>query len=166
MAERLVSIIAAMDEKRGIGKNGKIPWEIPGEQKYFKEKTLGHPIVMGRKTHESIGRVLPGRLNIVITRDVNYQANEQVLVVHSIKEALERANYGPGETFVIGGREIYIEALPFANKLYLTLIEGDFEADVNFPEYSGFGKVVGEQQMEVSSKGKIYRYKNVVLERN
>ncbi len=146
MIERL-SIIAALDEKRGIGKEGKIPWHIPEEQKRFRDITNGYPIIMGRKTHESIGRVLPGRLNIIVTKDPNYQAKEGSVVVHSLEDALERTSQeGAKEVFVIGGGEIYNQALGITNRLYLSLIPGDYDADTHFPDYSDFKNIVLKEE--------------------
>lgn len=135
-------IVAAAGEKRVIGKTGGMPWYIPAELKRFKEITMGHPIIMGRKTHESIGKALPGRTNIVITHEPNYMA-EGCQVVHSLDEALRLAAQASGndEIFVIGGGQIYQEAINLADKLYLTYIDKELEGDVFFPDYSEFKKV-------------------------
>lgn len=156
-------IVAVAGSKRVIGKAGGLPWHIPEELKRFKSITMGHPIIMGRKTHESIGRVLPERTNIVITRDPAFQA-EDVIVAHSLEEALQLAQGQPGseEVFVIGGGEIYKQALPIADKLYLTLIENEVEGDVFFPDYSEFKKVIS-QSPEQESDG--FKYKFLELER-
>ncbi|MDO8498188.1 MAG: dihydrofolate reductase [bacterium] len=141
-----LSIIVAMGNNRAIGSSNGLLWHIPAELKRFKEITMGHPIIMGRKTHESIGKALPGRTNIVITQDKNFKA-EGVEVVHSLEEALRLASSAPGnnEIFIIGGGQIYEQALSLADKLYLTLVEGDFpEADTFFPDYSDFKKLVSE----------------------
>lgn len=136
MPERIqptVSIIAALDKNRGIGKDGGIPWRIPGELKRFRDITMGHPIVMGRRTHESIGRTLPGRLNVVITSDEDYQADEGAVVAHSMEGALEIAGKEKGdEVFIIGGGQIYDQVLDKADRLYLTLLPGEYDADVFF----------------------------------
>jgi len=129
-----VSIIVATGRNREIGRDGAIPWHLRGDLARFKVLTIGHPVVMGRKTHESIGKPLPGRRNIVITRQPDYRAGG-CEVVHSLKEALRLA--GDGEVFVIGGAEIYKEALPIANRIYLTLVDGDFPGDAHFPEING-----------------------------
>lgn len=132
-----------MDEKRGIGKHNKLMWHIPGELSRFKRITMGHPIIMGRKTFESIGRILPGRTNIIVTHDTDYRM-EGAIVVHSLEEALRSAQgkRGDNEVFVIGGGQIFEQVLPLVNKLYLTLVKGDFGADVFFPDYSEFKKVI------------------------
>ena len=155
-------IVAVAGSKRVIGTKGGMPWYIPEELKRFKEITMGHPIIMGRKTHESIGKALPGRTNIVITRDFSFKA-EDVMVVHSLEEALRLASFAQGnnEVFIIGGGEIYKETLPMADKLYLTVIDKDIEGDTFFPDYSEFKKVVSEESRE--SDG--FKYKFLELER-
>lgn len=161
MNQPRVSIIAAVAAKdRGIGKRGGMPWYIPAELKRFKEITMGHPIIMGRKTHESIGKSLPGRTNIVVTRDPNYQATQGSIVVSSLEEALKVAKEKDREEiFVIGGGQIYEQAMALADRLYLTLVEGNFDSDVFFPDYSVFTKVVSKSSHE--SDG--FRYKFLVL---
>lgn len=125
-------MIAAMDRKRVIGRDNAMPWHLPEDLKHFKRLTLGHPIVMGRKTFESIGRPLPGRENIVITRNASL-ALAGVRVVTSLDEALGLTR---GKTaFVIGGAEIYRLALPFADCLHLTEIDIDVGGDTFFPEF-------------------------------
>lgn len=128
------SIIVAMGRNREIGTKNKLLWKIPEELKRFKEITTGHPIIMGRKTHESIGRILPNRTNIIITRDSSYQV-EGGVVVHSLEEAIEKAKEAQGseEIFIIGGAQVFAEALPMADKLYVTLVDADFpDADSFF----------------------------------
>jgi len=145
MHKPVVSIIVAMDEKRGIGKENALMWRIPGELPRFKKITIGHPIIMGRKTFESIGKALPGRTNIVITRDKNFSA-EGVIVSSSLPEAIEKAQHrDQEEVFIIGGGQIYSQALPLTDKLYLTLVKGDFGADTFFPDYSVFSTVVSKE---------------------
>lgn len=140
-----ISIVCAMDEKRGIGKDNKLLWNIPPDLKRFREITSGHPIIMGRKTFESIGRVLPNRTNIIITRDQNYSV-ENAVVVHSLDEAIIKAQEADeNEIFVIGGGQIFEQALPLVDKLYLTLVKGDFGADAFFPDYSVFSKKTFEE---------------------
>lgn len=153
-------IVAVAGKKRVIGKKGSLPWYIPEELKRFKEITMGHPIIMGRKTHESIGKVLPGRTNIVITTHPDYQALG-CIIVHSLDEALRQAQ-GDDEAFVIGGGQIYAEALPLADKLYLTYIDKEIEGDVFFPDYADFKKVVNESAWQ-EHEG--FKYKFLELER-
>jgi len=127
-----LSIIVAMDASRVIGHENRLPWHLPADLKHFRRITMGKPILMGRRTWESIGRPLPGRINIVITRDTSYTA-EGCTVVHSVAEALLAAQ-GHDEVMVIGGEQLYRQVLPDTDTLYLTLVEGDFPGDAFFPE--------------------------------
>jgi len=129
----IISLIAAMDKNRVIGKGGKLPWNLPADMKYFKDKTLGKPVIMGRKTYESVGKPLPNRTNIIVTHNQDYKA-EGCIVVHSVDEALKAAENAE-EVMIIGGSQIYEEFLPKANKLYLTIIDTEIEGDTYFPEY-------------------------------
>ena len=133
----MLSIIVAYNKKGVIGKDGQVPWRIPQDLKRFKDVTMGHPIIMGRKTHESIGRLLPGRTNIIITRNKEYiplDTHEPVYVVHSLSAALEIAFKEDSEAFVIGGEEIYRMALPFADKIYATFLPfNEEDGDAVFP---------------------------------
>jgi len=126
-----LTLIAARARNGVIGRNNQMPWKIPGEQAYFKRMTMGHPIVMGRKTWESIGRPLPGRRNIVITRDRTYSAIGAD-VVGSLDDALALAGEAD-EIFVIGGGQLYAEAMPSASRLLLTEIDADFDGDTFMP---------------------------------
>lgn len=160
----MISIIVAVAGKnRVIGKKGGMPWYIPEELKRFKEITMGHPIIMGRKTHESIGRALPGRVNIVITREPNYLA-EGCIVVNSLDEAIKTAQSRErsDEIFIIGGGQIYQESIGLADKLYLTYVDKEIEGDVFFPDYSEFKKVISESDWQ---KHEGMRYKFLELER-
>ncbi len=156
-------IVAVAGEKRVIGKKGGMPWYIPAELKRFKQITMGHPIIMGRRTHESIGKPLPGRTNIIVTHDVEYQS-PGCLIAHSLDEAIEKAKgkEGSDEIFVIGGGELYKQALPSANKLYLTYIDKEIEGDVFFPDYSEFKKIVSESDWQEYED---IRYKFLELKR-
>ena len=132
----IVSLLVAAAENNVIGKDNQLPWHLPNDLKYFKNLTWGMPILMGRKTFESIGKPLPGRKSIVITRNNQWQ-HEGVEVVHSVDEAIEKAeSFGVKEIFVIGGAEIFKSSLPKANRLYLTRIHEAFDGDVFFPEVS------------------------------
>lgn len=159
----MINIIAAMDSKRGIGKNGSIPWHISDDFKHFKEITTGHPIIMGRRTFESLGRILPDRAHIVITHDLSNKTEVKGLSwVDSLENAIEKAKKveGNDEVFIIGGGEIYREAIEkdLVDKMYLTIIDGDFGAEVFFPEYSGFK----ETKEEKKESGK-YKFKFLEL---
>ena len=159
-----ISMIAAIASgNRALGKDNKLIYHIPEDLKRFKKLTSGHVIIMGRKTFESIGQPLPNRTSIVITRDPDYFA-EEVIIAHSLDEALQKAEGNPpagGEIFIIGGGQIYQEAIKLADKLYLTIVEGNPEADTFFPDYSEFKKVVFEESHE--SDG--LKYKFLDLER-
>ena len=130
----IISLIAAMDRNNVIGKGNKLPWKLSADLKRFKELTLGKPVIMGRKTFESIGKPLPNRINIVITRDKNYKANG-CIAANSAEEALKAAS-GNQEVMVIGGEQVFKEFLPMAGKMYLTFIDENFEGDAYFPEYN------------------------------
>lgn len=130
----MISFLVAMDENRVIGIDNQLPWHLPEDLKYFKKVTMGHPIAMGRKTHESIGRILPGRENIVITRQHNYQS-EGCTVFYSIKDFISYCQKQNDEIFVIGGAEIFKETFAFADRLYITFIHQDFDGDTYFPEF-------------------------------
>lgn len=128
-----ISMIAAMTEDRVIGIKNSLPWKLPNDMKWFRQNTMGKPIIMGRKTFESFGaRALPGRTNIIITRDNNYQADDSV-VVHSIDDALEAAG-DVDEVMIIGGASFYEQMLPKADRLYLTFVHAELKGDAWFPE--------------------------------
>ena len=128
-----ISIIAAVAANRVIGRQGKIPWKIPGEQKLFKKITFGHAVIMGRITYESIGRPLPGRLNIIVTRNRNYLA-AGCSVVHDLPGALNSCPQDEDEAFICGGGQLYHEALPLADRIYLTVISREIPGDTFFPD--------------------------------
>ena len=127
-----ISIVVAMASNGVIGRDNELPWHLPADLQHFKKTTMGKPILMGRKTWESIGRPLPGRTNIVITRDTAYRA-EGCVVVNSIDAALE-ASSGQDEVMVIGGAEFYRQVLPLADTIYLTRIHATISGDTCFPE--------------------------------
>jgi dihydrofolate reductase len=129
-----VSLIAAMGENRELGLDNRLPWHLPDDLKRFKAITKNHAVIMGRKTYESIGKPLPNRKNIIVTRNKNYKA-EGCTVVNSIEEAINEAG-DDHEVFVIGGSEIYAAALPRADKMYLTFVATSLAADARFPEFN------------------------------
>lgn len=129
----MVTIIAAIAENNALGKNNQLIWHLPADLKRFKKTTLNHVVIMGRKTFESLGKPLPNRTNILITRDKNYKA-EGCVVVNSLKEALETAAKEDENPFILGGAEIYKQALPFTDKLDVTFVHHQFDADVFFPK--------------------------------
>jgi dihydrofolate reductase len=131
----LISSIVAMASNRVIGNRGGIPWKIPGEQKMFKDITLGHTVIMGRKTYESIGRPLPGRTNIVITRQSDYQASG-CIVAHDLDSALQSCPTQEDEAFICGGGQLYHESLTLTDRIYLTVLPREVAGDTYFPEIS------------------------------
>ena len=128
-----LSLIVAMAKNRVIGADNRIPWHLPNELKLFKTLTMGHHIVMGRKTYESIGRLLPGRTTVIVTRQKDY-AVEGALVAHSVAEALAACE-GDDEVFVIGGADLFRETLPIADRLYLTTVDAEPEGDTFMPAF-------------------------------
>ncbi|MDA1208856.1 MAG: type 3 dihydrofolate reductase [bacterium] len=147
----MISLIVAASENNVIGRDNALPWDLPDDLKYFKEKTKGHPIIMGRKNFESIGRVLPGRQNIIVTRQEDW-SHEGCTVVHSVGDAIGAADTSD-ETFVIGGGEIYNLALPMAERIYLTRVHARVEGDILFPELDGANwKLVSEKKHEKDEK--------------
>ena len=131
----IISLIVAMDRNRLIGRGNALPWRLPADLAHFKSITMGKPIVMGRKTYESIGRPLPGRHNIVISRNPDFAAPGCTVVV-SVDAALAAAGAAP-EIMVIGGAQLYAELLPLAQRVYLTRIDAAFEGDAWFPPLDG-----------------------------
>ena len=130
----IISIIAAVGKNNVIGVNNELPWKLSADLKRFRQITSGKPVVMGRKTFESIGKPLPNRMNIIITRDKNYTIDGCV-AVHSAEGALNAAK-GSKEIMIIGGGQIFREFLPKAKRMYLTVIEKEFGGDAYFPEYA------------------------------
>ncbi|OIR25470.1 type 3 dihydrofolate reductase [Bathymodiolus thermophilus thioautotrophic gill symbiont] len=128
-----LSIIVAMDDKQLIGKNNALPWHLPADLGYFKKTTTGKTVLMGRKTYESIGRPLPNRRNVIISRNANFQA-DGCEVVASIGAALKLAK-NDNEVMIMGGASFYEQILPSVDRLYITQIEGEFEGDAHFPAF-------------------------------
>jgi len=162
----MISIICILGKNRAIGKNNELIWNIPDDLKHFKKITSGHTVIMGRKTFASIGKPLPDRQNIVITRDKNFKV-DGCDICHSLDEAIQCAKNAipsapplykggikggystPNEIFIIGGGEIYKQALPMADKLYLTIVDdAPKDADTFFPDYSEFKKIIKEESRE------------------
>ncbi len=127
----IISIIAAMTKNRVIGRDGALPWRIPEDLRQFREVTMGHPIIMGRKTFEQIGRPLPGRLNIVLTRQSDYRV-PGCRVCHSLADALSACT-GTDEIFICGGGEVYRQTISLADRIYLTVVDGECSGDTFFP---------------------------------
>ena len=132
----IISLIVAMDEQYGIGKSGKLPWRLSSDLKRFREVTMGHHLIVGRKTFESIGKPLQGRVMIVMTRDHNFKA-DGCIIEDSIEAGFAVARErGENELFVVGGAEIYAQTLDAADRLYLTEVHAQVDADTFFPEFS------------------------------
>jgi len=159
----MISLIWAQDENRLIGKGGRLPWRLPADLIWFRKQTMGKPVLMGRTTYESIGKPLPGRTNIVLTHQPDYQA-EGCAVVHSIEEA-QQAAAGAEEIMVIGGAGVYEQLLPHASKAYMTLIHSAFEGDTWFPEFD-FDEWSQTSREDHEPDGKnAYSYSFITLER-
>lgn len=134
MRQPTISMIFAMDRNRLIGNNNRLPWRLPADLAYFMKVTMGHCVVMGRKTFESLAKPLPGRTNIIMTHDRSYKAPSGCIVVHSLDEAM--AQVEGKEFFVIGGTAIYSLFLPYADRLYVTEIDEEFTGDAYFPPFA------------------------------
>ena len=160
MNKPTISIIVCIAKNRGIGKDNKLLFEISDDLKRFKKITMGYPIIMGYNTFRSIGKPLPGRINVVLyDKDINIEGCK---VCHSIEDALKAAKENDNkEIFFIGGGMVYKEALNFADRLYLTLVDAKPEADTFFPDYSDFKKIVSKEEKEDNG----LKYKNIILER-
>ncbi len=158
-----LSLIVAMDENGVIGANGDLPWHISADLQNFKKITMGKPIVMGRKTHESIGRPLPGRENIILTRDSNYQA-EGCTVLQSLNEIFEHCK-NVDEVMITGGAEIYKHTLEQASHLYLTEVHTEIKGDTFFPEFSRDDWVEVEREDHSADDKNDFDYSFVVLKR-
>lgn len=157
----LLSLIAAMARNRAIGRDNRLPWHLPDDLKRFRRLTMGAPVIMGRKTYDSIGRPLPGRRNIVVTRQPD-AAWSGCTVAHSLDEAIALARDAE-EQFVMGGAELYRLALPRADRLYLTLIDADCAGDAYFPEIDMSAWRERERESGAGTDG--LRYDFVVYER-
>lgn len=154
----MISYIVAHDPNLVIGKDNQLPWHLPGDLAYFKKQTMGKAMVMGRKTFESIGRPLPGRLNIVVTRNPDYCADGAV-VVNSIEEAMSRAEEYAPEVMVIGGAGLFNELMERADRLYITLIKQPFDGDTYFPDYKEGWVLVSQSEEHESCDGIRYDYR-------
>lgn len=166
MSDPIVALIVAVAENGVIGRDGKLPWRIPEDMKWFKARTEGRPLIMGRKTWESLPkRPLPGRTNIVVTRDASFKA-EGGVVVTSLAAALDvAAGEAPEEIMVIGGAEIYRAAMPFVRRIYLTSVHGEIEGDTYFPPIDSGAwneTIVG---VYPSSEGRPVGYSFVILDK-
>ncbi len=159
MTNPIISLVAAMAKNRVIGKDNGMPWHLPADLKHFKAVTLGKPIIMGRKTYESIGRPLPGRQNIVISRDPTYQL-DGCDTVTSFEAALELTKHIE-EVMVVGGGFLYSQVLPLANKLYLTFIDLEVDGDTQFPEYQHLALTEINRESFLADEKNAYNYEFV-----
>jgi len=157
-----ITLIAAMGRNHAIGLDGALPWHLPRELRHFKEVTMGKPIIMGRRTWQSIGRALPGRQNLVVTRDTAIRA-EGCDIAHSLVEAVERA--AGAEVMIIGGGHLYREALPHADRMLLTLVDCEPAADTWFPEWDAGEWSEVEVRSERADEKNPYDYRVIELTR-
>jgi dihydrofolate reductase len=161
-----ISMIAAMAKNRVIGKDNQMPWHLPADLKHFKSVTLGKPVIMGRKTYESIGKALPGRKNIVISSNEAYLLNDAV-VTHSCESALRVASLEALEVMIIGGGAIYEAFLPQANQLFLTFIDLAIDGDTHFPNYAEHARWIETERISNKIDDKnAYAYDFVTLVRD
>lgn len=160
-----LSLVAVIGKNRELGRDNKLLWQIPEDLKHFKRITENHAVIMGRKTYESIGRSLPNRINIIVTRDSSTVARNDknnIIVCNSLEEAITHGKQVESkEIFIIGGGQIYKQAIKIADKLYLTIVDAEAQADTHFPDYSEFKHIVKEERG--NSAGLNYRF--VELER-
>lgn len=162
----LISLIAAMDRNRVIGVNGRLPWHLPADMAHFVKMTMGKPVIMGRKTYESIParfRPLRGRSNIILTRDPDYVA-PGCHMAHNAEQALTAAGDAP-EVMVIGGQIVYTKFLPLAHRLYLTLIDADFPGDAHFPAYDPAAWRTSHHETHPADSANPYPYQFLILEK-
>ena len=145
----MISLLVAHDPNRVIGMNNDLPWHIPADLAYFKKMSMGKAMVMGRKTFESIGRPLPGRLSIIVTRNEAYTA-EGAVVVHNLSDAIARAEEYAEEVMIIGGAEIFHAALEIADRLYITYIQKQYEGDTFFPSYGPEWKLISTSKDQIT----------------
>jgi dihydrofolate reductase len=154
-----------MDERRGIGKQGRLPWRLSTDLKRFRQLTMGHHIVVGRKTYESIGKPLAGRQMIIVTRDADYKA-DGCFTAHSITEALELAGArGEAELFICGGTEVYAQTLDLAERIYLTQVHADCDADTFFPEFNRDDWLETASERQAADEKNEYPFTFLVLNR-
>lgn len=161
----IISLIVAMDEKRGIGVDGHLPWHLPADLKRFKSLTMSHHLIMGRKTYESIGNPLPGRTMIIVTRNPNYQP-DGCMVARSLDTAIEFARMGmDNEAFIIGGGDLFEQSIDLADRIYLSLIHASLTADVFFPEIDDKKWQVVKSELVPADEKNLYDFTFKILER-
>lgn len=151
-----LSVIAAVASNRTIGLDNTLPWHLPEDLKHFRQLTMGHHIIMGRKTFESLGRLLPGRTTVIVSRQSGYAA-EGAITAGSLREAVAACG-SDGEVFVIGGAELYREALTLADRLYVTEVHAEFKGDAYFPEYDREAWREETRESHVSADGLAFSF--------
>lgn len=156
-----LSVIAAIARNGTIGRDNTLPWHLPEDLKHFRALTMGHHIIMGRKTYESLGRLLPGRTTVIVSRNHSYVVSGAI-VASSLRQAIQ-ACAGDEEIFIIGGAELYREALPIARRLYLTEIDEDFDGDAHFPKIDGAAWRETSRDKHRSANGLHFSY--VIMDR-
>ncbi|OGT36540.1 MAG: dihydrofolate reductase, partial [Gammaproteobacteria bacterium RIFCSPHIGHO2_12_FULL_38_14] len=160
-----LSAIAAMADDRLIGKNNRLPWHLPADFKHFKSLTTGHIVIMGRRTYESIGKPLPNRTNIVITRNTSFEA-PGCIIMNSIDDAIQFAAQGTEtEIFILGGEAIYKACIPYLDRIYLTLVHHHFEGDAYFPILDASVWVETKREDHSADEHNPYAYSFTMLER-
>ena len=161
----IISLIVAMDEKRGIGKDGRLPWRLSSDLKRFRELTMGHHMIVGRKTFESIGKPLPGRQTIVVTGNLTFKP-DRCFVTNSVQAAFALAQErGEPEVFVIGGAEIYAQVLDVAERIYLTQVHAEVDADTFFPELKHDRWTETQSTFQAADERNQYSFSFKLLER-
>ena len=163
----ILSALVAASDNDVIGNHGDIPWRIPGEQLHAKQLSMGKPLIMGRKTHESIGRSLPGRLNVVISRNPDFKVFSDAVLVGSLDEALQLKDVSEApEVIIFGGEKVFEEAMPKLDRIYLTRVHGNFEGDTFFRFNRSDWKVVSEEKHQKDPEnGQQFDFDYLVLER-
>jgi len=157
----MISIIAVVGKNLAIGYKNKLLWDIPDDLRHFKKITAGHTVIMGQKTFESIGKPLPNRHNIVVTLDKNFKA-DGCEIRYSLEDVLKEGKNRSEEIFIIGGGQIYRQSLPYADKLYLTVIDDSPKADTFFPDYSEFKTLINQEEHQYQG----LKYKFIELTKN
>lgn len=160
----IISLIAAMDRNRLIGNNNQLPWHLPADFAHFKAVTMGKPVVMGRKTWESIGRPLPGRTNIVLSRNPEARF-EGAVCVSSFEQALAVVP-DADEVMVIGGSSIYEMLLPVADRMYITIVDAEFEGDAWFPDFNDNEWREAESRLRLADEKNKYDCRFIIFEKN
>lgn len=157
MSKPILSVIAAMARNRVIGRDNQLPWHLPADLQHFKRLTMGKPMIMGRHTWESLPGLLPGRPHIVVSRDSRYRA-AGASVAHSLDEALELAGELGDEVMLIGGANLYAQALPLADRLYLTLVDAEIDGDAWFPAFDTDDWVLEDRQDQPADQRNAHPY--------